>query len=67
MNSPSWKSKRTFIVNPHASTRKKRIENFWGRKIFDQRNLIAIDQDFKSGISPLENALIAAANRSSTS
>jgi hypothetical protein len=54
---PRWRNKRTFIVNPHASKTKKRIENFWGRKIFNQQNLVAIDLDFKSGISRLENAL----------
>jgi hypothetical protein len=54
-----WKKKRTFIVNPHASKTRKRIENFWGRKIFNHHNLVAIDLDFKSGISRLENVLCA--------
>jgi hypothetical protein len=57
MNNRWWKKKRTVIVNPHASETKKRIENFWGRKLFDERNLVAIDSDFKSGISGLEAAL----------
>ena len=57
MNNPWWTKKRTVIVNPHASETKKRIENFWGRKLFDERNLVAIDSDFKSEISGLEAAL----------
>ena len=52
-----WRKKRTLIVSPHASKTKERIETFWGRKIFNQQNLVAIDLDFKSGISRLENAL----------
>jgi hypothetical protein len=61
MKNPRWKKKRTFIINPHASKTKQRIENFWGRKIFSQQNLIAIDLDFQSGISRLDNALRDAA------
>jgi hypothetical protein len=52
-----WGKKRTLIVNPHASKTKERIETFWGRKIFNDQNLVAIDLDFKSGIPRLENAL----------
>ena len=58
---PRWRKKRTFIVNPHASNTKERIENFWGRKIFNHQNLVAIDLDFKSGISRLENTVRDAA------
>jgi hypothetical protein len=65
MQNPWWKRKRTFIVNPHASDTKQRIENFWGRKIFDHHNLIAIDSDFQSGIFRLHNALRDATNASS--
>jgi hypothetical protein len=64
MHNPRWKTKRTLIIGPHASETKKRIENFWGRKIFNQRNLVAIDLDLKSGISRLEEALRNGAARS---
>ena len=57
MSNPRWKTKRTFIVSPHASDTKKRIENFWSRKIFNDQNLVAIDRDFVTGISLLESAL----------
>jgi hypothetical protein len=57
MHTPKWKKKRTFIVSPHASEIKKRIENFWGRKIFTQQNLVAIDLGIESGISRLNDAL----------
>jgi hypothetical protein len=50
-----WRKKRTLIVNPHASKTKERIETFWGRKLFNDQNLVAIDLDLKSGISRLES------------
>lgn len=56
MKSPRWEKKRTFIVSLRASETNKRIENFWGRKIFDHQNLIAIDSDFQSAISRLHDA-----------
>ncbi len=57
MHNPQWKKKRTVIVVPHASETKKRIENFWGRTIFDQQNLVAIDLRLECGISQLADAL----------
>jgi len=57
MHNRRWKKKRTVIVGPHASETTTRIENFWGRKIFDQQNLVAIDLGLECGISKLGEAL----------
>jgi len=57
MHNPRWKKKRTVIISPHASEAKKRIEDFWGRKIFNGQNLVAIDQDLNSAISSLYETL----------
>ena len=58
MNTKSWKKKRILIVSPHASELKQKIEKFWAdRKIFTQRSLVAIDSDFESGLSRLNEAL----------
>jgi len=57
MHNRRWKKKRTVIVRPHASETTTRIENFWGRKIFDQQNLVAIDLGLECGISKLGEAL----------
>jgi hypothetical protein len=59
MHNSRWKKKRTIIIGPHASGTKKRIENFWGRKIFDQQNLVAIDLGLECGISQLAEMLPA--------
>jgi hypothetical protein len=65
INNRQWERKRTVILDPGASKIKKRIENFWGRKIFNQQNLIAIDSDLQSGISQLHEALRDRINASS--
>jgi hypothetical protein len=53
-----WKKKRTFIISPHASGTKEKIKKFWAdRNIFTQQSLVAIDLDFKSGLSHLNDAL----------
>ncbi|MGI9113730.1 MAG: hypothetical protein ACR2FX_01620 [Chthoniobacterales bacterium] len=57
MHNSRWKKKRTVVIGPHAFDTKKRIEDFWGRKIFDQRNLVAIDLGLESGIARLAEVL----------
>jgi SIR2-like domain len=58
MNTGAWEKKRTFIVSPRASDTKEKLKKFWAnRNIFTQRNLVAIDSGFKSGISRLNDAL----------
>ena len=57
MHNSKWKKKRTVIIGPRASEIKKRIENFWGRKIFDQQNPRRIDLGLQCGISQLAVAM----------
>ena len=57
INNPSWKEKRTFILDQQASKIAKRIENFWARRIFQDQNLVAIDSDLQSGIVQLQSEL----------
>ena len=57
MHNSQWKKKRTVIIGPRASEIKKRTENFWGRKIFDQQNPRRIDLGLQCGISQLAVAM----------
>jgi len=66
MHNPRRKGKRTLIVNPRASETKKRIENFWGRKIFNEHNLISIESGLQFGLCPLSTALRHVTNRVGT-
>ncbi|QPM66876.1 SIR2 family protein [Atribacter laminatus] len=52
LKDPLWKKKRIFIVSPDACKKKKEIEQFWGRKIFNQENLIIWNSVFD------ENAIL---------
>jgi hypothetical protein len=57
MKNQSWKKKRTFIVSPHASSIKERIERFWGVNIFTDKNLVAIDSGLEAAIPALGEQL----------
>jgi hypothetical protein len=58
LNGKEWQKKRIFVVSPHASDVKERIEKFWAnRSIFTERNLVAIDSGFESGLPQLNVAL----------
>lgn len=57
MKNSSWKKKRTFIISPHASFVKDRIERFWGGKIFSEKNLVAIDSGIEPAITDLKERL----------
>jgi hypothetical protein len=58
MKHPQWKEKRTFIANRKSSSETAtRLKNFWGVNIFDEKNLVLFESDFKSEIGALEQAL----------
>jgi hypothetical protein len=57
MNTKSWKKKRIFMVSPNASDAKQKYKKFWGREIFTERSLVAIDSGFESGLPRLNDAL----------
>jgi hypothetical protein len=58
MRHPQWKKKRTFIANSKSSSETAtRLKKFWGVSIFDEKNLVLFQSDFKSEIGALERAL----------
>jgi SIR2-like domain len=57
MKNRAWKRKRTFIVSPSACDIKQRIEQFWGRKIFTEQNLVAIGTGLEPALLALQRSV----------
>ena len=60
LKNPAWQKKRTFIVSPDACDVKQRIERFWGRKIFTERNLVAIGTGLEHALLQLQDLIYEA-------
>jgi hypothetical protein len=52
LNDTEWKKKRIFIISPDALKKRQEIEQFWGRKIFNEENLFVLNAVFN------ENAIL---------